>query len=230
MWYYLTHRSYYTTSLFSIEHPASVVWTKTTERWDDMRYSFRVRRVLYHMFHGKIKMLPSDCIKAAVIVKWPCVNIVVLVITIQLSERHPWHWKSIYWNSNTICQQRYHTETTSIDPISIWGQWLTINESWWRHQMDIFSALLAICAGNSLVSGEFPAQRAVARSFDVFFYLRLSERLSKHPWGWWLETPSLPLWRHTNGILHRHLLQWTFVMIKSLPWHQSWIVFEKQIW
>ena len=38
----------------------------------------------------------------------------------------------------------------------------------WRHQTEIFSALLAICAGNSPVIGEFPVQRPVARSFDVF--------------------------------------------------------------
>ena len=37
--------------------------------------------------------------------------------------------------------------------------------------MEIFSALLAICAGNSPVPGEFPAQRPVTRSFDVFFDL-----------------------------------------------------------
>ena len=41
--------------------------------------------------------------------------------------------------------------------------------TWWRHQMETLPALLAICAGNSLVSGEFPAQRPVTRSFDVFF-------------------------------------------------------------
>ena len=40
--------------------------------------------------------------------------------------------------------------------------------SWWRHQMEIFSASLAICAGNSPVPGEFPAQRPVTRSFDVY--------------------------------------------------------------
>ena len=38
--------------------------------------------------------------------------------------------------------------------------------------MENFSAELAICAGNSPLSGEFPAQRPVARSFDVFFDLR----------------------------------------------------------
>ena len=29
-------------------------------------------------------------------------------------------------------------------------------DSWWRHQMETFSALLAICEGNSPVTGEFP--------------------------------------------------------------------------
>ena len=45
--------------------------------------------------------------------------------------------------------------------------------------METVSALLAICAENSPVSGEFPTQRPVTRSFDVFFDLRLDERLSK---------------------------------------------------
>ena len=69
----------------------------------------------------------------------------------------------------------------------------------WCHQMETFSALLAICVGNSLVSGEFPTQRPVTWSFDVFFDLRLNKRLSKQSWGWWFETPSCPLWLHCNG-------------------------------
>ena len=64
--------------------------------------------------------------------------------------------------------------------------------------METFSALLAICAGNSPFTGDFPAQRPVTRSFDVFFDLRSSKRLSKQSWGWWFETPSRPLWRHRN--------------------------------
>ena len=75
--------------------------------------------------------------------------------------------------------------------------------SWWRHQMETFSALLAICAGNSPGTGEVPTQRPVMRSFDVFFDLRLNKRLSKQPWGWWFETPSFPLWRHCNEISSR---------------------------
>ena len=31
------------------------------------------------------------------------------------------------------------------------------------------STLLTFCAGNSPVTGEFPAQKPVTRSFDVFF-------------------------------------------------------------
>ena len=64
--------------------------------------------------------------------------------------------------------------------------------------METFSALLAICAGNSPVTGEFPAQRPVTRSFEVFFDLCLNKRLIKQSWCWWFETPSHPLWRHSN--------------------------------
>ena len=80
----------------------------------------------------------------------------------------------------------------------------------WRHHMEAFSALLAICAGNSPVPGKFPAQRPVTQSFDVFFYLRLNKQLSKQPWGWWFETLSHPLWRHRNvspGLLLRSSLR-----------------------
>ena len=64
--------------------------------------------------------------------------------------------------------------------------------------METYSALLALCAGNSPVTGEFPSQRPVTRSFDVFFDLSLNKRLSKQPWGWWFETASRSLWRHCN--------------------------------
>ena len=76
-----------------------------------------------------------------------------------------------------------------------------VNEvrTWWCHEMETFSVLMAICAGNSLVTGEFPTQRPVTRSFDVFFDLCLNKRLSKPLWGWWFKMPSRPLWRHCNG-------------------------------
>ena len=47
--------------------------------------------------------------------------------------------------------------------------------------METFSAaLLALCALNSKVTGEFPSQRPVTRSFFVFFDLRLNKRLSNY--------------------------------------------------
>ena len=69
--------------------------------------------------------------------------------------------------------------------------------------METFSALLAICAGHSPGTGEFPAQRPVTRSFDVFFGLRLNKQLSKQSWGWWFETPSRLLRRHRNDSFHQ---------------------------
>ena len=73
--------------------------------------------------------------------------------------------------------------------------------SWWRHEMETFSASLALCEGNSPATGEFPSQRPVTRGFDVFFDLRLNKRLSKQSKRWWFEPPSRPLWRHCNVFL-----------------------------
>ena len=96
----------------------------------------------------------------------------------------------------------------------LWHGWVT----WWRHQMETFSALLAICAGNSPVSGEFPTQRPVTRSFDIFFDLRLNKRLSKQSWGWWFETLSCPLWRQCNDYIHRNMVVNCVVIISINPY------------
>ena len=47
--------------------------------------------------------------------------------------------------------------------------------------METFSALLALFVGNLPATGEFPSQRPVTRSFDVFCDLRLNKRFSKQP-------------------------------------------------
>ena len=94
--------------------------------------------------------------------------------------------------------------------------------SWWRHQMETFSALLAICAGNSPASGEFPTQRPVTRSFDVYFDLRPDKRLSKQSLGWWFETLSSSLWRQCNVIA----LWWWFCpcRVGGAVWnHTAWL-------
>ena len=71
----------------------------------------------------------------------------------------------------------------------------------WKH----FSALLALYAGNSPVTGEFPSQRPVTRIVDVFFDLRLNIRLSKQSRPRWFETPSRSLWRYCNNIVFNEM-------------------------
>ena len=78
--------------------------------------------------------------------------------------------------------------------------------------METFSALLALCAGNSPVKGEFPSQRPVTRSFSVYFDLHLNKRLSKQPRRRWLETPSISLWRQCNMSIK------LFLFINSYRW------------
>ena len=56
-----------------------------------------------------------------------------------------------------------------------------------------FSPWLALCAGNSPVTGEFPSQRPVTRSLKVFFDLRLNIRFSKQSICRWFEKPSRSL-------------------------------------
>ena len=64
--------------------------------------------------------------------------------------------------------------------------------------MKTFSALLALCEGNSPVTCEFPLQRPVTWSFDLFFDLRLNKRLSKPSRRRCFGAPSHTLWRHCN--------------------------------
>ena len=67
--------------------------------------------------------------------------------------------------------------------------WKRESPAWWCHRLEIFSALLAICAGNSPVPGEFPAQRPVTRSFDVsLICVRINGPVNNSDAG--------DLWRH----------------------------------
>ena len=108
--------------------------------------------------------------------------------------------------------------------------------SWWRHQMEACSALLAIRAGNSTVTGEFRAQRPVTRSFDVFLDLRLNMQLSKQSWGWLFETLSRSLWRECNereitktqpSFMYIHYLFYLFLLYYACP--IPWQAFIKLI-
>ena len=84
-----------------------------------------------------------------------------------------------------------------------------------RRQTSALFASLALCAGNLPVTGEFPSQWPVKRSFDVFFDRRLNKRrLSKQLRCRWFETQSRPSWRHSNDSMS-HYTEWS----AQSPWH-----------
>ena len=99
-----------------------------------------------------------------------------------------------------------------------------------RHHDDIikwnFSVLLAICAGNSLVTGEFHVQRPVNGSFDVFFHLLLN----KQWWGWWFEMPSCPLEHHCNANSCNGPIFTMILIIHALPVEQYFEILPSGQW
>ena len=84
--------------------------------------------------------------------------------------------------------------------------------------METFSALLALCEGNSPVTGEFPSQRPVTRSSDVFFDLRLNKQLCKQSTWRLLQRRCNAfsyLWRQVTQfresvlpVIHRCVISW----------------------
>ena len=100
---------------------------------------------------------------------------------------------------------------------------LNTGYAWWRHQMETFSTLLALCAGNSPVTDGFPWQRPVTRSCDVFVDLRLNKRLSKLSRRRRFETPSRSLWRHFDVFLRTCTLYlvWAQVLLQIQTYNVS---------
>ena len=113
------------------------------------------------------------------------------------------------------------------------GRWFKVLNSaifthWRKNTMtssygNIFR-VTALCAENSTVTGEFPSQRPVTWSFDVFFDPRLNKRLSKQSWCWWFETPARPLWCHCNacGITFAEepfLFNFDYLFILMFSWY-----------
>ena len=97
----------------------------------------------------------------------------ILRMNIQsISEINKYSWPNKIYGHDI---HDMNNEIVVADGLVIFGG--LVAKPWWRHQMETFSVLLALCAGNSPVAGEFPAQRPVTRSFGVFFDLRLNKWL-----------------------------------------------------
>ena len=97
--------------------------------------------------------------------------------------------------------------------------------------METFSALLAICAGNSPVPGEFPAQRPVTRSFYVFFNLRLNKRLSNNREAGDLRRHRghfdviVMLWKNQDGCKRRNVIVWNKITSVIYHAYTDWFCF-----
>ena len=87
-----------------------------------------------------------------------------------------------------------------------WAQWRTrfisIDLMWpvssWRYAVYHIHMIFDGLRHDDVIK-EFPSQKPVTRSFDVFFDLCLNKRWRKQSWGRWFETPSHSLWRHCNA-------------------------------
>ena len=96
---------------------------------------------------------------------------------------------------------------------------------------NIFRVTGPLC-GEFTGPGEFPTQRPVTRSFDVFFDQRPNKQLSKQPRGWWFEAPSWSLRRQCNvfespldatclgwclkNIIHAHIYIMTALVVNTI--------------
>ena len=111
--------------------------------------------------------------------------------------------------------------------------------TWLLHQMKTVPALMSLCEGNPSVTGGFPSQRPVKRSFDVLFDLRLNKRLSTQSRCRWFETPSCPLWRQSsdqyirilspldcllNNLVKSTSKQTTKLRITALEWREPPVI------
>ena len=80
---------------------------------------------------------------------------------------------------------------------------------WWHSNIMMTSSNGNIFRVTGPLCGEFAGhrwiprtQRPVTRSSDVFF--DLCPNNNKQSWGWWFETLSRSLWRHSNVVKYVH--------------------------
>ena len=101
-------------------------------------------------------------------------------------------------------------------------------------KMETFSALLAVCEGNSLVTSKFPSQRPVTWSFNGFFDLRL-KKWSKQVTRWWCQMPLCRLWHYINSPVTQYdknsIEPLSFIctmMVKHIEAETKWTPFHRR--
>ena len=134
-----------------------------------------------------------------------------LWLKVSSAKCQPFCWNSIMLNLRKISLWM----NKGTDMCSMWGVSGVISGTWSRHQMETFSALLALCAGNSLVTGEFLAKRPVTRTFDDFLIC-----------AWingWVDNPEA-------GDLRRHRAHYDVIVMCLLSWMKIVMCCSKFNW
>ena len=78
------------------------------------------------------------------------------------------------------------------------SSWSLFHFARWRHQMETFSTLLDLCAGNFTGHKWIPLTKTSEAELWCFLWSATEQRLSKQSRRRWFETPSRSLWRHCN--------------------------------
>ena len=153
-------------------------------------------------------------------------------------RRKPRHRQPCYWLCSSL--RIFWFQHVLILAASVFDVQFLSGEifSRWRHQMDIFSALLALCAGNSPITGEFPSQRPVTpwrqcptydRDVVSYRYLRLCNlcrppSLTSDALCYVCSVAYLFLCGHFKG---RNFCLWLDTISSCiLPWNHSHIAFS----
>ena len=112
------------------------------------------------------------------------------------------HGNKIDYLSQQIKQSPFSVNTDNGRKLCNASAWI-FRKSWWRHQMETLSALLTLCAGNSPVTGKFPLQRPLTRSFDFSLI-----------WDWihsWVNNRDA-------GDLKHHRAHYDVIVMWALEW------------
>ena len=121
---------------------------------------------------------------------WYAERYVFEIIYICEHDMSPAFICNVNWNNRPS-----NAEKVKILFVALWQAYASykwdMKCAWLRHHRETISILL--------VTGKFPSQRPVTRSFEVFVDLRLNKQFHKQSRRRWFETPSSALWRHCNG-------------------------------
>ena len=88
---------------------------------------------------------------------------------------------------------------------------------------NIFRVTGPLC-GEFTGTGEFPSQRPVTWSLDIFFDPRLNKWLNKQSRRRWFETPPCSSWRHCNAVRRQTHQQGRNRRVADHRYHRTYFV------